>query len=92
MKILISTLVLFALSSCGLKDMKNYESYQTRATREFNELERPVILFSKTDAGIWDGYFNIVVKDGKGELHDFSNACYLARSIGQHYQIGDTLK
>jgi hypothetical protein len=57
--------------------------------RKFNNLTTPIILFSKTGDM---GYNSVILKDGNDSIYFMSNRSFLARSIGENYEVGDTLK
>lgn len=72
----------------GCDNMKTVD-YTQKTTEQFNGLNPPVVLFSKTKSM---GLYNVSVIDGDGTLHTLGNMSRLANGIGEIYAIGDTLK
>jgi hypothetical protein len=56
---------------------------------KFNEMKPPVVLFGKTKSL---NLYGVSVMDGNNKIHHFGNKSNFANSIGESYQIGDTLK
>lgn len=64
-------------------------SYTEKTVNQFNDLEPPVILHSKSKDL---GYYGVVVMDGNNKVHVFGNMSSLADRIGESYMVGDTIK
>lgn len=86
-KNLFILLMLITLTSCvGTPDTKGY----TETTVEiFNELTPPVVLFSKAKSM---GRYSVTLQDGNGKIHYFGNVSTLANTIGESYEVKDTIK
>jgi uncharacterized lipoprotein NlpE involved in copper resistance len=85
--IIKSSIILVLLIILGCNN--NRESYTDITVKEFNNLTTPIILFSKTkDVGL----YSVVLKYGNDSIHFMGNNSLLARSIGENYEVGDTLK
>lgn len=84
MKNIFKILVLFTLLL-----LVGCESYTEQTRLELQMMPQPVVLKGKSKMTFW---YSITVLDGKGNLHQFGNSSRLARSIGEIYQINDTIK
>ena len=85
--ILILMLVLMlALVSCNEYTVK--ESYTDKSVREFNALERPVVLAGKEKSL---GGYSITVLSRNGKVYTIGNMSTLATTIGESRNVGDTL-
>ena len=83
----MKTLFIISLSICLFSCEGN--TYDERVESEFNQLKGPVVLVGKSIASYgWD----IIVKDGDGNVKSFYHVSTLATCIGNSHEVGDTLK
>lgn len=69
----------------------NYQrDYQTKKTRaEFTLLKKPATMYYKKKMTFW---WSTTIRDADGKLHEFSNISIVSDSLGDIYNIGDTIK
>lgn len=73
--------VLFSLTSC-------LDSYTERTKYELQNMQEPIILKDKSKMTFW---YSILLEDGNGKLYKWGNASSLAKSIGELYEVNDTI-
>ena len=81
--------MMFAIFLTSCNHPSNKKNYTQRTTDQYNEMIAPVILLSKSKSM---GCYGITLVDGKGVAYTFGNVSTFANGLGEHYEIGDTLK
>lgn len=83
MPIFFVGLILFGITKCN--------SYlQTKKTREkYKTMKKPAILYYKTKHTFW---YSVTLKDADNKIYDFPNSSTFGDSLGEIYNIGDTIK
>lgn len=84
------TLLLTGLLLMAFACFKHVGKRKTRETREeYAAMKKPAILYYKRKLSFWYG---VTLKDANGGLHEFPNSSTFADSLGERYNIGDTIK
>lgn len=73
--------VFFSLTSC-------FDSYTERTKYELQNMQEPIILKDKSKRTFW---YSIILEDGNGKLYKWGNGSSLANSIGELYEVNDTI-
>ena len=73
--------VFFSLTSC-------FDSYTERTKYELKNMKEPIILKKKEKMTFWYG---VILQDAKGDIYEFENGSSLANSIGELYEVNDTI-
>ncbi len=73
--------VFFSLTSC-------FDSYTERTKYELQNMKEPIILKKKEKMTFWYG---VILQDAKGDIYEFENGSSLANSIGELYEVNDTI-
>lgn len=81
--------LLFVILFTGCEYPSDNESYTDKTVNIYNDLEPPVILFSKNKSF---GVYGVSLIDGKGNVYTLGNMSTFANQIGNSYNVGDTLK
>jgi len=67
-----------------------HQDYQTKKTRlEFAAMQKPTTMYYKRKMTFW---WSTTLRDALGNLHDFPNSSVMSDSLGEIYNIGDTIK
>lgn len=89
-KIILYILILnlgIAISYLTLK--LTQDIYTQKTISQFNQMKKPIVLINKYKRTLW---YNVTLKDNNGKIMTFGNSSKLANSIGENYQINDTIK
>lgn len=73
--------VLFSLTSC-------FDSYTERTKYELQNMKEPIILKKKKKMTFWYG---VTLQDARGDIYKWGNGSSLANSIGELYEVNDTI-
>ena len=80
-KLMSVVVLIFTTTSC-------WDSYTERTKYELKNMREPIILKDKTKMTFW---YSIILEDGNGKLYKWGNASSLANSIGEMYEVNDTI-
>lgn len=64
------------------------DSYTERTKYELQNMKEPIILKDKEKMTLW---YSVILQDGTGKLYKWGNVSSLANSIGEMYEVNDTI-